>query len=601
MKKFIKWGLLLAFLAGAFWLGNLLWFKPFNLNHFVDREGIKFMMENPEALTQMRMFDKFGIKGHNRELNDASDAKGLEMFDRLEEIRATLNTYDDEDLSVSQLQTKAIMNWMLDSAVELKDFRHHGYPVNQLFGVQNGFPTFMESAHQIHSEGDAEDYIVRLTKVQTKFEQVLEGLKIREEKGIVPPTFVIEKVLEEMNNFVAQPVTENILYTSFVEKIAKVEDMEAATRESLTEQVAATIKSDVHPAYGLFIDYFNYLKPLSTQEAGVWKFPDGDKFYRLALKGYTTVDKDPEEIHNIGLAEVDRIQTEMLNVLAAEGYDPAAGFETVWQQVVDEERFYYPDTDQGRQQILEDYADIIEEIEAGMNAAFATRAQAEVVVKRIPEFKEKTAPGAYYQRPALDGSRPGTFYANLYDIKATPKFGMRTLAYHEAVPGHHWQGSISQELEDIPFIRTMLPFTAYSEGWALYSERLAWELGFQKDPFDNLGRLQAELFRAVRLVVDTGIHAKRWTREQAIDYMARNTGIAMTDVVSEIERYIVNPGQACAYKVGMMEILRLRAHAKQALGDRFDLREFHDVVLTNGAVPLEILGQLVDGYIESKS
>lgn len=601
MKKFIKWGLLTALLAGAFWLGNLLWFKPFNLNHYVDREGIKFMLDKPEALTRMRMLDRFGIKGHNRELDDASDSASREMFARVEEIRDTLNSYDDEDLSPGQLQTKAILNWMLEAAIELKEFRHYGYPVNQLFGVQNSFPSFMESAHQIHSEDDAEDYIIRLTKVRTKFEQVLEGLKIREEKGIVPPTFVIEKVLEEMNNFVEQPVQDNILYTSFVEKLDKVGDLDAATRNDLADRAAAAIETDVHDAYALFIDYFDYLKPLSTRDAGVWKFPDGDRFYRLALKGYTTVDKDPEEIHNIGLAEVDRIQTRMLEILAAEGYDPAPGFEAVWKQVVDEERFYYPDTDEGREQILEDYAAIIEEIEAGMNAAFATRAKADVVVRRIPEFKEKTAPGAYYERPALDGSRPGTFYANLYDIKATPKFGMRTLAYHEAVPGHHWQGSISQELEDIPFIRTMLPFTAYSEGWALYSERLAWELGFQKNPYDNLGRLQAELFRAVRLVVDTGIHAKRWTREQAIDYMARNTGIAMSDVISEIERYIVNPGQACAYKVGMMEILRLRAHAKEALGDKFDLREFHDVVLTNGAVPLEILGQLVDGYIDSKS
>jgi uncharacterized protein (DUF885 family) len=221
-------------------------------------------------------------------------------------------------------------------------------------------------------------------------------------------------------------------------------------------------------------------------------------------------------------------------------------------------------------------------------------------VKRIPLFKEKTAPGAYYQQPSIDGNRPGVFFANLYDIKATPTYSMRTLAYHEGIPGHHFQIAIAMELEGIPLFRTISPFTAYVEGWALYSEYLAWELGFQDDPFDNIGRLQAELFRAVRLVVDTGIHSKRWTREAAIEYMLNNTGMAESDVTSEIERYIVLPGQATAYKVGMMKILEVRAKAQKALGDKFSLGEFHDVILKNGAVPLDIMERLVDQYIEDK-
>ena len=228
------------------------------------------------------------------------------------------------------------------------------------------------------------------------------------------------------------------------------------------------------------------------------------------------------------------------------------------------------------------------------------RPEAGMEVKRIPLFKEKTAPGAYYYPPSLDGSRPGVFYANLYDIKATPKYSMRTLAYHEGIPGHHFQIAIGMELEGLPIFRTLPLFTAYVEGWALYTEYLAWELGFQDDPFDNIGRLQAELFRAVRLVVDTGLHAKRWTREEAITYMLNNTGMAESDVVSEIERYIVLPGQATAYKVGMMKILEVREKAKQALGDKFVLGEFHDVVLKNGAVPLDILDRLVEKWVAKK-
>ena len=307
-----------------------------------------------------------------------------------------------------------------------------------------------------------------------------------------------------------------------------------------------------------------------------------------------------DEIHAIGVAEVKRIQTEMLEIFAAEGYDPSLGVKALFDELAEEERFYYPDTDAGRAQILEDYATIIDEIEAGISSAFNIKPKADIVVKRVPEFSEETAPGAYYNHPSRDGSRPGTFYANLFDIKATPKYGMRTLAYHEGVPGHHFQIAIQTELQGIPEFRKESGFTSYSEGWGLYAERLAWELGFQIDPYDNLGRLQGELFRAVRLVVDTGIHAKRWTREQAIDYMLANTGTAESDVISEIERYIVMPGQATAYKVGMMELLRLRAEAQEALGDKFDIRDFHDVILKDGALPLTALRELVMKYIAEK-
>lgn len=261
--------------------------------------------------------------------------------------------------------------------------------------------------------------------------------------------------------------------------------------------------------------------------------------------------------------------------------------------------FYYDDNDEGRAQILEDYQEMLDEFDANLDTAFNIRPKAGMEVVRVPEFMEKTAPGAYYEQPAIDGSRPGRFYANLYDIKATPKFGMRTLAVHEGIPGHHFQIAIAMELEGMPLIRRFAPFVAYIEGWALYAERVAWEQGLLPTPADNIGRLTAELFRAVRLVVDTGIHDQRWTREEAIDYMLANTGMAESDVVSEIERYIVLPGQATAYKVGMMKILELRQRSMDALGDKFDLRDFHDVVLKNGAVPLDILERLVDEYIES--
>jgi uncharacterized protein (DUF885 family) len=432
-------------------------------------------------------------------------------------------------------------------------------------------------------------YISRLKESKRFYTQSLEGMRIREQKGIYPPTFVVQRVLDEMQGFIDKPAAENILYTSLAKKIDDSELINNEQKSDLLAQTEAEIENTVYPTYQMLIEYFNGIKSKTSSNDGIWQMPQGEDVYKLALRFLTTTDYSADEIHNIGLSEVLRIQAEILTILESEGFDVTLGFTSAINELAAQEQFYYPDTDEGREQILADYQVILDEINTGLGDSFSMRPKAGMEVKRIPLFKEKTAPGAYYQQPSLDGSRPGAFFANLYDIKATPKYGMRTLAYHEGIPGHHFQIAIAMELDGLPIFRTLSVFTAYVEGWALYSEYLAWELGFQDDPYDNIGRLQAELFRAVRLVVDTGIHDKRWTREEAISYMLANTGMAESDVTSEIERYIVIPGQATAYKVGMMKILEVRQKAKDALGDKFVLGEFHDVVLKNGAVPLDIL------------
>ncbi|MCI2961774.1 MULTISPECIES: DUF885 domain-containing protein [Shewanella] len=584
--------LLLVALAAHEWFAK----KPFFFRAFLDRSVVKMAFESPETLTSLGFLESVGITGHNAELDDDSPEAMDKTFAQVRDLRETLLSYSDADLDENQRISKDIALYLADFALVSEPYRYHNYPLNQLFGVQNGYPSFMQAQHQVHSVGDAENYLSRLQKVKLKFAQTLEGLKIREAKGIIPPKFVIERVLTEMNDFVATPIQDNILYSSFKTKLADT-DISADEQARLLAAAEADIKGYVHPAYQLFIDYFTQLQAKAGTDDGYWALPNGDLAYEQLLKFFTTTNYTADEIHTKGLAEVDRIQSEIMTILAAEGYDVSQGFSVAIEALAADPKFYYEDSDAGRAQILVDYQHILDEVNAGLGDAFRIRPEAGMEVVRIPEFKEKTAPGAYYQQPAIDGSRPGRFYANLYDIKATPKYGMRTLAYHEGIPGHHFQIAVAMELEGMPLIRKMAPFTAYIEGWALYSERLAWELGFQKDPFDNIGRLQAELFRAVRLVVDTGIHHSRWTREQAIDYMKKNTGMSDRDVTAEIERYIVMPGQATAYKVGMMKILELREKAKSALGDKFDLRDFHDVVLKNGAVPLDILETLVDRYI----
>ncbi|ASK68632.1 DUF885 domain-containing protein [Shewanella bicestrii] len=587
--------LLLGALAAHEWFAK----KPFFFRAFLDRSMVKMAFESPETLTSLGFLESVGITGHNALLDDDSPAAMDKTFTQVRALRDTLLSYQDTDLDDNQRISKDIALYLADFALASEPYRYHNYPVNQLFGVQNGYPSFMQAQHQVHSVEDAENYLSRLIAVKTKFGQTIEGLKLREAKGIIPPKFVIERVLTEMNDFINAPVEDNILYSSFKTKLADTQ-ISADEQARLLAQAKANIESDVKPAYRLFIDYFTALQAKAGTDDGYWALPNGDVAYEQLLKFFTTTNYSADEIHAKGLAEVSRIQDEIMTILAAQGYDTSQGFSVAIEALAADPKFYYEDSDAGRAQILVDYQKILDEVNAGLDNAFRIRPKAGMEVVRIPEFKEKTAPGAYYQQPAIDGSRPGRFYANLFDIKATPKYGMRTLAYHEGIPGHHFQIAVAMELEGQPLIRKMAPFTAYIEGWALYSERLAWELGFQQDPFDNIGRLQAELFRAVRLVVDTGIHHSRWTREQAIDYMKQNTGMSDRDVTAEIERYIVMPGQATAYKVGMMKILELREKAKQALGDKFDLRDFHDVVLKNGAVPLDILEKLVDRYIAEK-
>jgi len=604
IKATFKWIgkilLVVLLLGGSFATHEWYAEKPFMLRVFFDRTMLKMALDSPEMLTSLGFLESMGIKGHNADLDDDRPEKADELFLELKQLRKTLLSYDDEDLDENQLLSKEIAMYLMDIATDFEPYRYHNYPVNQLFGVQNGFPSFMDAQHRVETVGDAENYISRLSKVKIKFEQNLQGLKIREQQGIIPPNFVIERVLKEMSDFITKPVEENILYSSLKTKLEEAENISAADQQRLLALASEEIKRTVHPAYQLFIDYFSAQADRATTDDGFWHLPGGDQAYNLSLRVFTTTDYTAEQIHNTGLSEVDRIQAEILSILSAEGFDVSEGFTTAIEMLKDDPKFYYPDTDEGREQILADYQTILDEVNTGLDEAFNVRPKAGMKVRRIPKFKEATAPGAYYQRPSMDGSRPGMFFANLYDIKATPKYGMRTLAYHEGIPGHHFQIAISMELEGLPIFRKMSPFTAYTEGWALYAERLAWELGFQDDPFDNIGRLQAELFRAVRLVVDTGIHHSRWTREKAIEYMLKNTGMAETDVVSEIERYIVMPGQATSYKTGMMKILELREKAKNALGDKFDLKTFHDAVLKNGAVPLGILERLIDRYIEAE-
>lgn len=605
MKRILKWGFglfaVLLLIAGAL-LAHTIWFKPIKIGWFYERVFLEYAIKDPQMLSQLGLFEQLGIRGHNARLTDASEARETEMIEKLKRDLATLRSYDREALSPQQQLSYDILENFLAVQADGERWRLHNYPINQLFGIQNGLPTFMATTHRVDDRKGAEHYIARLAQFDKRLDQAVDSVKRREAAGIIPPTFVVEKVLSEMRAFAATPARENILFTALdthLGKLLESGELDEAGRESLRDQAVEEIENTVYPVYGRMIAYYEELLPKTSGNNGVWALPDGGEFYNYQIRSMTTTRMSADEIHAIGLAEVARIGSEMDTILRGAGYEEGTIGERIWQ-IKAEPNQLYPDSDEGRAQILVDYQAIIDEIDQGLEPFFDVRPKMGVKVERVPEFREKTAPGAYYNAPSMDGARPGVFYANLRDVSEIPRFGMRTLAYHEGIPGHHFQIAIMQELKGVPMFRRLLPFTAFSEGWALYTEQLAWELGYQDDPLDNLGRLQGEMFRAVRLVVDTGMHAKRWTREQAIDYMIEHTGMGQKEVTSEIERYLVMPGQALAYKIGMLKILQLRERAQRELGESFDIRQFHNVVLTNGSLPLEILEQVVDAWIAER-
>jgi len=603
MRTLLKWLLrllvLVVVVAGVFFV-HVWYFKPYKIDWFYGRVFGQFALQSPELLSNMRILPAWA-DFYSDKLDDASPAHEAAMAEMIKQDVETLHRYDRNALDRDGQLSYDVLDYFLSIQVEGDRFRDHDFPVNQMAGIQSSLPSFMSETHQVNNRHDADAYIARLDKFPQKFDQVIEGLRLRESKGVLPPKFTVDGVLKQMDGFVGVPAEQNMLYTSFKEKLDKIapEQIAQADRDALLARVAASVQNSVYPAYHSLIDYFTSLQPKAQRNDGAWSLPDGDAYYAWCVRMHTTTDMTSEQVHTLGLSEVARISGEMDAILKDKGLVEGSIGARV-QQLAHAPESTFPSTPEGKAAMLKQYQAILDEVNSGLGDAFDVRPKLGVQVKAVPAFAEKTAPGAYYEPGSFDGTRPGTFFANMRDTSETPKFAMRTLAYHEGIPGHHFQISIAQELQGVPFFRRVLPFTAYAEGWALYSERLAWELGFEKDPLDNLGRLRDEMMRGVRLVVDSGIHYKHWSREQAIAYMMENTGMAESDVTAEIERYFVDPGQALAYKAGMLKILELREKAKQALGPKFTLAKFHDQVLTHGALPLALLERVIDDWIKQQ-
>ncbi len=569
-----------------------------NANEFFDRKFDEAVARSPIEMSYLGIKDPEAY----RKWDDMSEIAEKEDLDFYKGLLKQLK--DSVDINQLDKQTKLsyqLFEMYCQSEIDDYKWRNFSYPVNQMFGVHSSMPAFLINIHQINSVDDAKAYLDRLEGINWRCNQLIAKLKRHESNGVVPPKFVFDHVLNDCKNVIdGRPFTragESALYKDFKKKVEKLK-LEEQEEKRLIQGAEKRLVTLVKPGYEKLIKFLKGQQKRATTDDGAWKFEKGAAYYNYRLKKITTTDMTSDEIHQLGLDEVKRIHGEIADIMEKVEFkgDQAEFFEFMRN----DQQFFYENNDAGKKGYMRDAEAIIDAMRPKLDELFITKPKAALVVKAVEPFREKSAGKAFYQSPAPDGSRPGTYYANTYDMNSMPNYQMEALAYHEAIPGHHMQLSIAQELGTMPkFRKFKSDFTAYVEGWGLYSEYLPKEIGFYKDHYSNFGRLAMELWRACRLVVDTGIHGKKWTRQEGIDYYKNNTPNPVADCVKMVDRHIVMPGQATAYKIGMIKILELRENAKKALGDKFDIKGFHEVVLTNGALPLDILEDLVQEWVDS--
>ena len=540
-----------------------------------------------------------GIKDDYDKWDDMSDAAAQAEIDNITLRIAQAKQFDTSQLNAQEQLSLEIYQQDIQRQLANDAFRHHTYVMHQFRAAHTFVPSFLINIHSISELSDADAYIQRLHGVKSMFNQVIDQLRIREKLGVYPPKWAYDQMIQASHNVISgtpftESATDSTIYADFTQKITAL-GLSNAEQASYMSKLNTALTQSVQPAYEKLIAELMKQRLLSPEGDGVWRLPEGDKWYQNRLEWFTTTTLNAEEVHQIGIENVERIHTDMRGIMQQVNF--TGTLPEFFEFMRTDPQFYYHDSEQGREDYMADAKAYIDTMEAKIPEYFGLTPEARMVVKRVEAFREKSAGKAFYQSPAIDGSRPGIYYANLYDMSAMPTYQMEALAYHEGIPGHHMQRAITQELKGIPDFQKYASFTAYTEGWGLYTEELGKDMGFYQDPYSDFGRLAMELWRACRLVVDTGLHAKRWSREEAIEYLVDNTPNARYDAVKAIERYIAMPGQATAYMIGKLKIMDLRDKARTALGDKFDIRGFHDEVLKDGPLPLSLLESKIEAWI----
>jgi uncharacterized protein (DUF885 family) len=566
------------------------------LNAFFEQVFQRNLARSPMAQSRLGIRtqqDKWDDIGERRQLEDIalvrSDLEALHRFDR---------TKLDKDAQLSY----RLFERRCTEQLRGFEWRRHDYLVTQMGGLHRSVATTLLNAHPIVTRSDADAYISRLTRVKGLMQQLVEQLELQEKAGVKPPRFVYALTIGEATNLVkGQPFDEtgadSPLFADFKTKLSGLR-LPQADHDAYLRRARKALLEGFQPGYTALIEHLKAAEKTATDDAGAWKLPNGDGWYRFSLESYTTLPQSPQVLHELGVREVERIQTEMRAIMQKVGF--AGSLQDFYAHLRDDPQFYYEDSDAGRAQYVSDAQALLDEVRRRQDEVLGLKPKIDVEVRPVEAWRAHSAAKAFYSGPPPDGSRPGIFYINLYDMKAAPKYQLAAILYHEAIPGHHVETVVAYELPDLPKFRKFASVAAFSEGWGLYSERLAREMGLYRDPYQDFGRLSLALMRATRLVVDTGIHSMKWTRAQAIDYLDATLPSSHYDNQREVERYIVIPGQATAYMVGMLKIVELRERARARLGSRFELRAFHDVVLGNGPLPLPVLEELVDAWLSGQ-
>jgi len=571
------------------------------LNAWLDERYEESLQFSPMQLTML------GRKDLYDQIDEVSEQAAREQANwRQETVEQMREQFDYNALSNLGKESFDLWVFQAEQAVADLDFMRQEYLFGELGGPEDWFPTFLINFHKVDSEADMRAYINRIGGVSRAMDQVLVLAKQRAADGMRPPQFAYETAIDRASKVITglpfngdadSPLLEDA--KGKIQALVTAGSVDEDTARELLAQVTQALTGQFQPAYTAFVDFLQAdMVNADEQPRGVSALPNGEAYYNHQLSIFTTLPMTADDVHQLGMSEVQRIKAEMTAIKDEVDFDGdlAAFFEFIR----DDPRFYYSNTDEGREAYLEDTREFLAEIEQNLPDFFGTLPQAELVVKRVEPFREVDGGAQHYMSATPDGSRPGVYYVHMSDMSAYSKTDMETTAYHEGNPGHHMQVSIAQELTGVPVFRTQANFSVYSEGWALYSEKLAKEMGQFKDPYRDFGRLTAEMWRAIRLVVDTGLHAKGWTQQQAEQFFFDNSAIPESAVRSEVRRYLTTPGQATSYKIGMLKIEELRARAEASLGEQFDIGDFHDVLLGGGALPLPLLETRVDNWIAAQ-
>jgi uncharacterized protein (DUF885 family) len=572
------------------------------LDAFFESATMEYVLRNPELFTDVGFPASYKPDYRQNTLTDLTDDFTAGTYGWVRNTLSRLRAYGRAGQSPGHELSYDIMEWSLDDLARSEAFMYNEFPLNLITGAQIGIQDTMTNLHPLTNKQEADDYITRLGLFDEKFEGALEAMRAREAKDYFLSKWMMSVMVNQMGDFISVDAKENALYTVFKARVEPLSNISAEEKEALYAGVEKEINTSVYPIYRKMIVYFEETLPKGRDTDGVWALPNGDEYYKWALRHHTTTDMTPEEVHQLGLKEVARVQGEIRAILDRLGYE-GVGYKEAISQVEEASGVHHLNSDQAKEAFLEEFRQIISRAETSLGDQFDVKPKVGVEVRAVPPYREQNSAGGSYVQPSLDGTRKGVFYVNLAR-QFFPRYEMPTLAYHEAVPGHHFQLAVQTELEGVPTFRRAIVFplfTGYVEGWGLYAERLAADSGLYKDdPYGDLGRLKAELFRSARLVVDTGIHYKHWTQQQANKYMDDTLAAPPGAYGGEVARYIGWPGQACAYKIGEIRITELRERARTELGDKFNIKEFHNVVLKNGAVPLDVLEKLVEEYIVAK-